>query len=201
MLTSILSLTFLLLLVLDPLKLMQRLQPLLPESPCACTARKLILREVAIATLLMLGFHGLGDWLLAALHLHPASAALGAGVILFLIALGMIFPHLAMQETPIASQTPRIGVPIATPLIASPTVLVMVMVAAHRDPCSCHLNGAILLTMFLLIPILFFGKTLLSKIGTKGLVAAERIMGLLLTLVAVQIFLEGLAHFIHKGGV
>ena len=94
--------------------------------------RRIILRELIFALLIIVGFMYLGEGLLSVLNIHQSTLRMAGGVILFIISMKMVFPQAEGETT-----DPDIGdpfiVPIAVPFIAGPSCLAAVMVYAHRD--------------------------------------------------------------------
>lgn len=181
----------LLLILLDPLGniplLISLLRPLAP-------ARRLhvVLRENAIAALLLVLFVFIGDWLLAALRLSPSALEISGGLILFLIAMGMVFPRRSHEDDDLERDGEPLIVPIAVPMIAGPAALAMVLLTSHQGTHTVSLVGAILVAIALNTIILLAGERLARLFGKPGLAAMERLMGLILTTMAVQMLISGI---------
>lgn len=153
--------------------------------------QKVVVRELMIAFIILVAFLFLGPYVMSALQISSSSLNIAGGIILFLIAIKMVFggTHTMFSETP--EGEPFI-VPLAVPYVAGPsataTVLLLVGQAPGRWPewllaltLASVANAAVLLLAARLIPFL----------GARGLCAIERLMGLLLTAVAVEMFLGG----------
>ncbi len=158
--------------------------------------RIVILREMVIALFVIILFEFLGDYLLALLHVTMPTILISGGLILLLIALKMIFPTKQNADTGIASDKEPLIVPLAIPLIAGPAVLAAVMLYSGQ-----YTNNWIPLTAtaiawtlstIILVSAGFFKKWL----GTRGILALERLMGLILTLIAIEMFLDGIDLFL-----
>jgi multiple antibiotic resistance protein len=121
-------------------------------------------------------------------------------VILFLIAIKMIFG--TVRE--IFSANPRgepFVVPLAVPLIAGPSAAATVLLLMARDPTRwLYWLVALLCAWFATGAILLSAASLSRLLGEGGLNAAERLMGMLLTTVAVQMFLSGVDAFLSAPG-
>ena len=157
----------------------------------------IILRELLIALIVIVGFYFLGDYLLKALRIKQCAVMIAGGIILFIIALRMIFPasHLAEKHGYRKEGEPFI-VPLAIPLVAGPAVLAAVILYSHEAiPTSITLT-AIFLAWIASTAILLCSSVIKKFLGMKGIIALERLMGLLLTLIAVQMFLEGLQTYL-----
>jgi multiple antibiotic resistance protein len=158
---------------------------------------QIILRELLIALGVMVLFNYLGDFLLSALQVTQYSVLISGGIILFLIALKMIFP---VQHDGEAAQKGEKGgekepfiVPLAIPLVAGPAVLAAIILYSKQD------SGTIIaiVAAWIVTTLILMSSTFLNKIlGRRGIIACERLMGLILTMVAIQMFLEGLAQFL-----
>ncbi|PWB78946.1 MAG: hypothetical protein C3F08_07795 [Candidatus Methylomirabilota bacterium] len=152
---------------------------------------QLIARELLIAFTVLVAFLLLGPYIMAALQISPSSLRIAGGIILFLIALKMVFGGTQELFTETPAGEPFI-VPLAVPYVAGPsaTATVLLLVGQHPErwpewllalSLASLANAAILLLATRVIPFL----------GTRGLYALERLMGLLLTAVAVEMFLGG----------
>lgn len=197
MMTRILSLSFTLFLLMDSLGNVPLFMAILKDfSPRK--QRKIILREMIIALGIIALFLGIGDFFLTFLNVKPYTILISGGIILFLIALKMIFPqHEAPQHVADRSKEPFI-VPLATPLNAGPAVLAAVMLYAKQEHVIVSLSAIIIAWLFSLL-VLLSSSHLQKILGPRGLLACERLMGLILTLLAVQMFLQGMASYVNNG--
>ena len=191
-----LSLALLLFLVLDPFGNLVVVQSLLAEFP-AKKRRLIVLREAAIATAILLAAAFLGSQLLGLLGLQEHSLRLAGAIVLFLIALGMLFPARRIIEEP-SEEAPLI-VPIAMPLIAGPSALSMVILFSEKHPietvCSAVVLAAGASTILLVASSAIFGF-----LGRRGATALERLMGMLLIMLSVQMFLDGITAYLDSRG-
>ena len=191
-----LSAVILLALVTDPfgnVPLVNAMLAGVPES----RRRLVILRECAIAFALLMAFMVGGRKLLEVMHLSETSLSIAGGVILFMIAIRMVFPGGSVG--PLAE--PQVGepliVPLAIPLIAGPSALATVMLMASRDPSRLGMWAlAITVTMVLVTLILLVGERLQRLMGDRLMQAVERLMGLILTAMAVEMLLGGIRAFV-----
>lgn len=158
--------------------------------------RLVIARECVIAFGLLLSFMVGGQSLLAIMHLSPTSLSIAGGVILFMIAIKMVFANTASILGDSGGREPFI-VPVATPFIAGPSALATVMLMATREPDKIAMwTGAVTLSMAITAGVLFAGERLLRLIGEQVMQAIERLMGLILTAIAVEMLLSGIRQFI-----
>jgi small neutral amino acid transporter SnatA (MarC family) len=130
------------------------------------------------------------------MQLSEVSLAIAGGIILFLIALRMVFRHPEGIFGDVPGAEPFI-VPLAVPAIAGPSALAAVMLMASRDPA--HLPawvGALTAAMIVATIVMLAAHKLQRVLGERGMIAAERLMGLVLTAIAVQMLLDGVQAFV-----
>lgn len=188
---EILSSVFLLLLVLDPLGNVPFVLSLLREQTPA-QKRRIILRECTIATAVLVAFLFVGDGLLAVMHLSDPALEISGGLILFLIALRMVFPPAGHNLAEAEPRPAPFIVPLAVPMIAGPSALAMVLLASRQSGDPLPWVGAVLLASAVNTGILLVSDPLARILGRSGLEAMERLMGLILTTMAVQMLISGL---------
>lgn len=152
-----------------------------------------IFRETVIALTTIVLFNFLGEGLLRFLHISQPTIQIAGGIILFLLSLRMIFPK-EKEEVGDEYGEPLI-VPLAIPMIAGPAVLASVIVFSHQIPAFIML-GAIFIAWFFTLIILLSAPFLLRVLGKQAVTAIEKLMGLILTLLAVEMFLKGLGSFL-----
>jgi MarC family membrane protein len=158
--------------------------------------RIVVVRECLIAYGLLLAFMLGGQSLLAVMHLSQTSLSIAGGVILFMIAIRMVFAKLDGTFGEKAGGEPFI-VPLATPLIAGPSALATVMLMASRDPSRLGMwAAAITVTMLITTVVLLAGTKLHRWLGDHAMHAIERLMGLILTAIAVEMLLAGIREFV-----
>ena len=168
--------------------------------------RRVLIRELLFALGVMIAFLFVGGPALALLQVGQPALAIAGGVVLFLIALQMTFetPDGAAPGPGGKGQPPGepFFVPLAVPFIAGPSVLATLLLVNARDPARWPVWLAALLTAwaanaaFLLTADLFTGR-----LGPRATLAMQKLMGLLLTAVAVEQFLAGLAAFLDARGM
>lgn len=158
----------------------------------------IITREMLFALVIMLFFQLVGKFLLHALEVSSQTVSLSGGLILFLIAIRMIFPQSKGPALTHENIEPFIF-PIATPMIAGPSILTTIMLYAHQDQSAGKVVAAILIAWAFSITVLFFAQNIKDVVGRRALIAVERLMGLLLTMMAVEMLLKGLHSLIVEG--
>jgi small neutral amino acid transporter SnatA (MarC family) len=195
--TELVSATILLILVTDPFGNVPLAVAALRDVP---RERRLavVLRECAIAYVLLIAFLFGGQSFLALMHLSQASLAIAGGVILFLIALRMVFPPPEGLFGDVIASEPLI-VPLAVPAIAGPSALATVMLLASRAPDRMfELVGAVTIAMTVSVVVLALSDRLQRLIGDRGVLALEKLTGLVLTAIAVEMLLGGIRAFIAQ---
>ena len=190
---NLLPLAVTLFLVLDPFGNAAIFHAVLAKIPEE-RRRKVLLRELLFALCILLGFLFVGKHLLGFLGVRPATLSISGGILLFLIALGMVFPTRSVLGE-MGDEEPFI-VPLAVPLMAGPSSIALILLTATKYPTEI---GAIALAVsgawLVSAVILLLSPKVLKLLGTKGTRALERLMGLLLILVAVQMFLDGVSTY------
>jgi MarC family membrane protein len=194
-LAELFSATILLLLVIDPFGNVPIVLATLAKVPRSRRAW-IIVRECIAAYVVLLVFLLGGHTFLAWLGLSEVSLAIAGGIILFLIALRMVFRHPEGLFGDVPGAEPFL-VPLAIPAIAGPSALATVMLMVSRDP-GHRLAWIVALTVAMLVTtvVLVASHRLLRVLGERGMLAVERLMGLVLTAIAVQMLLDGLRTFI-----
>jgi MarC family membrane protein len=152
-----------------------------------------VVRELVIAYAVLLAFLFAGRPLLSQLGISEPALTIAGGIVLFLIAIRMVFPaaHGTLGEP---SEGEPFIVPLAIPYVAGPSALATVLLMTSRDPGrQVEWVMAVSVAWLASAAILLVGAKLSGFLGDKGLTAIERLMGMLLVAAAVQLFLDGLA--------
>ena len=189
--TTTLSAAFLLFLILDPLGnipiVLSLLKPLTPKR-----RRFVLLRELLIALAVLMAFLWGGIHVLEAMHLRQESVSIAGGIVLFLIGIKMIFPGPGgmFGET----EAEPFIVPMAIPMIAGPSAMASVMLLGSQQPDRMgDWSLALALAWGATALILFSATYLYKALGQAFLVAIERLMGMLLVAISVQMLMDGVA--------
>ena len=190
---TFLSATILLVLITDPIGnisiFANALKHVAPEHRA-----RVILREILIAFVLLLTFMFIGDGFLRVMNLSELSLQMGGGVILFLIALRMVFPpaHSDMAE----QLTEPLIVPLAIPAIAGPSALATVLLLVSQQPDKrMEWIAALCVTMAISALVLVSAERIQRVVGPRLVVALERLMGLVLVSVSIEMMLRGAKTF------
>lgn len=193
---TILSAAVLLFLVLDPLGnilfFVSALKHVAPDRQ-----RYIVVRELLIALCALLLFLFLGGPMVRALGLSEQALGIAGGVILMLIALRMVFPS---RETSLEEevQSEPFIVPLAIPYVAGPSALATVLLLMSKEPERwADWVLAVLLAWGACVPIMLASGWLRQTLGQRGLTAVERLMGLVLVAIAVQMLMTGITDFIR----
>jgi small neutral amino acid transporter SnatA (MarC family) len=191
------SAAILLLLVIDPFGniplVVAALRNVAPERRVF-----VVLRECVAAYVILLVFMAGGRSFLLLMHLSEISLSIAGGIILFLIAIRMVFHHKDGVFGDVPGGEPFL-VPLAVPSIAGPSALATVMLMASRDPEHMEawfaaLSAAMLVTTIVLLA----SHRLQAVLGERAIIALERLMGLVLTALAVEMLLGGMRTFIES---
>ncbi len=186
---SFVSATILLLLITDPFGNIPIFANALRDVPPQ-RRPKVILREVLIAFVLLLAFMFMGDGFLRVMNLSELALQLAGGVILFLIALRMIFPPSSV-DGPAELGEPLI-VPLAVPALAGPSALATVLLLVSQAPQRrLEWVAALCVTMLACAVVLVLAERIQRVLGSRFVVAVERLMGLILVAVSVEMLLRG----------
>lgn len=162
---------------------------------------RVVVRECAIAFILLLLFMFFGKHFLEALQLSEVSLRIGGGVILFLIALRMVFP----QEGGVFGDTdgdnePFI-VPLAIPALAGPSSLATVLLFSSNSRLDVAIHVAALTAVAVVwLIVLLSAERMQRALGERTMTAVERLMGLILTAMAVEMLLAGIRDYLKTLG-
>lgn len=180
--------------VMDAVGTVPILLSILNQYP-AKQRRKIILRESSIAGVILIVFAFIGEYILEGLGISTAALSIAGGIILFLIALQMVFPRKDQKEKLLPGDP--LVVPIAVPLIAGPASLATVLLFATRQEQPILEVLIIIVIASILSALVLLGSEPLRRfLGERGLIAVERLMGMLLITIAVQMFLTGLGQYL-----
>lgn len=192
---TFLSATILLILITDPVGnipiFVKTLRHVAPHRRSV-----VIVREVVIAFLLLLLFMFVGKSFLTIMNLSDVSLQIAGGVILFLIALRMIFPptEFKPEGAPVADEllAEPLIVPLAIPALAGPSALATVMLLVSQAPeRKLEWVAALTVTMLVCAVVLVLAERIQRLLGERVVIAVERLMGLILVAVSVEMLLRG----------
>ena len=162
--------------------------------------RRIVLaRELLFSLIIMFTFLFSGQVVLDFLNVRQESVSIAGGIILFLIGLKMIFPQPGGVTGLTSGEEPFI-VPLAIPMVAGPSVLAALILLANQDHSrmldwSMALGAAWLASA----TILMLSSTFNRLLGERGLTAIERLMGMILIMISIQMLLDGIGKYYSLG--
>jgi len=161
--------------------------------------KRVMVRELLIALLALILFLFAGQFVLQLLQISEPSLTIAGGIILFLIAIKMVFPTVERTHEPALGGEPFI-VPLAIPYVAGPSALSAVLFIMSRDAARWpEWLVAIIVAWLLSGAILITAHDSSKYLGERGLIAIERLMGLILITIAIQMTMTGISHFLALG--
>jgi MarC family membrane protein len=166
-------------------------------NPVAPARRaRIVVRECGIAFLLLLLFMFFGRHFLTALQLSDTSLRIGGSVILLLIAIRMVFPHPDGVLGKTEGGEPFI-VPLAIPALAGPSALATVLLFTSRNTEEVMVHVAALAAVGVVWLAVFLSADRLQRLlGNQVMTAFERLMGLILTAMSIEMLLGGIREFV-----
>lgn len=196
---TIASAALLLFLILDPLGNIPVFLGLLRSLPPQ-RQRIVVMRELLIALVVLMVFLWGGRYALELMHLRQESVSIAGGIVLFLIGLRMIFPPPEGLMGELPEGEPFI-VPLAIPMVAGPSGMAAVMLMGSQEPDRMGAWSLALLIAWAATAAILFSATYLYKwLGSRVLTAIERLMGMVIVAISVQMFLDGLGVYLKGAG-
>ncbi|MBT8125662.1 MAG: NAAT family transporter [Gammaproteobacteria bacterium] len=191
---NLIQATVLLFLIMDPIGNLPIFNSILKNRP-AHESVKIIIRELVFAYLLLIGFLILGDYVQSYLSLRVSTLHIAGGIILLLVALGMVFPGIGMKM--VDGNEEPFFVPLAMPLVAGPAAIAIVLILGSSQPANTitwviALSISWSLAALILVP----SPWVFKFIGEKAARILERLMGMILIMLAVQMFLNGVELYV-----
>ena len=194
--SDILSISVTLFLIMDPFGNIPIFLPILEKIPRE-RRRIVLVRELLFALLIITAFTLSGKYVMQFLGLEQASVSIAGGIILFLIAIRMVFPRPDLDNQPEFEGEPFL-VPMAVPLVSGPSLLAALLLFSSTGTLG---TGPLLLAAVgawvASFVVLYLSTYIVDILTKRGLAAVERLMGMILVAVAVQLFLEGLASYLE----
>ena len=188
---TVLAAIFLLIIIMDPIGNVPVFLSILKNIPLE-RRKKIIIRELIIAFAILLFFMFIGRYLLQLLQIEQSSLGIAGGIILFIIAIRMIFPGTKPMFTHNEEVEPLV-VPLAIPMLAGPSAIAAVILLMAKEP-NRWIEWIFVVFVASLISgiILISSEALGSKLGNRALIAIERLMGIFLIMVSVDFILDGI---------
>lgn len=192
---DIISAATMLFLIMDPLGNLPIVLSILKHLD-AKRRRKVLVRELFFALAILMLFLFAGKSILNFLHVQPETLSISGGIILFIIAIKMIFPSGGSIVGLAAGEEPFF-VPMAIPMIAGPSVIATLLLLSSQHPDKLfELSAAVMLAWGATFTIFMFYKFFHRILGERGLKAVERLMGLLLIMISTQMLLDGVKGYL-----
>ena len=192
-----LSAGILLFLIMDPLGNIPLFLALLKDVPPK-RRRYVMVRELLIALAVLVAFLLGGQYILKLLQLRPESVSIAGGIVLFLIGIRMVFPPAEGGIFGAAGEGEPFIVPMAIPGVAGPSAMAALLLLTNSQPGRTAEWGLALFAAWLGVALILLSSTFLFRwLGESVLTALERLMGMLLIALSVQMFLSGLTAYLH----
>ena len=162
--------------------------------------KRILIREGLIALMIALFFQYFGELFLGVLHVQDFAVSLTGGILLFLVALSMIFSKGPTDSTKKQKQEPFI-VPIATPILSGPGLMAIIMLYSRQESNNFKITLAILVAWIFVLAVVSAAPYLQKLLGKRGLIALEELMGMILAMMSAGMVLNGIklfvAHYKH----
>lgn len=158
--------------------------------------KQIIVREMVIAFIILLLFGFFGDDILRGLGVSHSAVGIAGGILLFIISLTMIFENQKKGQNP--DHEPFI-VPMAIPVMAGPGSIAAIMVYSHQFENTLTIIPVIILAWVPSLIIVLLSSSLKKLLGTRGLVAFERLGGLIISLMSIEMIIEGVMKLVSTG--
>ena len=156
--------------------------------------KTVLIRELAIALIIMVAFLFLGKWFLRAFGIHEYSLSIAGGIILFIISVKLVFGGDEEPKNDPKEDEPFV-VPLAIPLVAGQAALSMVMITAAQQSNKFITLGAVIVASIINSIILMASFPISNLLGKRGLIAIERLTGMILILMSVDMVMGGISTF------
>ncbi len=197
---STVSAGILLFLIMDPLGnipiFLSLLKGVAPER-----RRRVLMRELLIALVVLFAFLLGGQYILKVLQLKQESVSIAGGIILFLIGVKMVFPPKEGVFGHAEGGEPFI-VPMAIPGVAGPSAMAALLLLTHTQPGKLPQWALALFAAWFATALILWSATYLYRLlGESVLTALERLMGMILIALSVQMLLDGIAKYLHVAAV
>jgi multiple antibiotic resistance protein len=192
---TIVSAALLLFLVMDPFGNVPLFMSALKGVDKARHIR-IIIRELLIALAILAAFFFTGQYLLRLLQISEPALTAAGGTVLLLIAIRMVFPQSGGLGEEVTAGEPFV-VPLAIPYVAGPSAMASILLIMNRDPNRWpEWLAAVVIAWFCSGVIISLSGVLIKFMGEKVLIAIERLMGMLLVAIAIQMLMTGISQFI-----
>lgn len=183
--------------IMDPLGNVPVFNAILSNFDKSRRAR-VVARECCIALVILLGFLYAGNSILTFLGLSQSSLNIAGGLLLMIISVRMIFPSPGKNEELEGADDPFL-VPLAVPMIAGPsTIAILLLLSSSQPGRLAEWSVALFLAWLGTTVLLVASPYLITVLGERGSRAMERLMGMILVILATQMLLNGIRDFVHS---
>lgn len=159
--------------------------------------RRIIFRESIISLIVALFFQFFGEVFLGLLNIQTYTVTICGGILLFIVALSMIFAKPSNGNERTSLKEPFI-VPIATPILSGPGLMAIIMLYSRQEDSIMVITSAILIAWIGVIGVLAIAPYLQKILGKRGLIALEQLMGMILAAMSMGMIVNGVALFIKS---
>ena len=188
---TVLAAILLLVIIMDPIGKVPVFLSILKNIPMK-RRKVIIIRELIIAFLILIFFMFVGRFLLQLLQIEQSSLGIAGGIILFIIAIRMIFPGTKPMFSHDEESEPLV-VPLAIPMIAGPSAIAAVILLMAQEPSRWkEWTLAVFVASLISGIILVSSEALGRNLGNRALTAIERLMGIFLIMISVDFILDGI---------
>ena len=157
--------------------------------------RTIVLREAIFALMVAVGFQFIGRELLNYLQIKTYAVSIAGGLLLFFVAIRMIFPSQGPKEISALKREPFL-VPLATPTISGGGLMSSIMIYSGLTENPLLVTSALLVAWCAVIPVMFLSIYLKKILGKQGLLALEQLMGMVLVLLSMKLLVQGFRIFL-----
>jgi len=185
----------LLLLTIDPLGNVPSFVSILKAVPPEGRQR-VVIRELLVALGLMLVFLFVGRQLTGILGIKTEAISIAGAMVLFLVAIHMILPGAGRGMKSESEESDPFIVPLATPLVAGPATLATLILISSKSGGLFVGFWALLIVWTVTFAVLVSAPMIMRVLRERGARAVERLMGMLLVMLSVQMFLNGLREYL-----
>lgn len=157
--------------------------------------KMIVLREGIFSFLIAIGFQYAGTELMDLLHIQSYTISIAGGLLLTLVALGMIFPKPEVKEVESLKREPFV-VPIATPIITGGGVMSSIVIYSSMVQNPLLVTSALVVAWCGILPVMLISPYLKKILGDRGLLALEQLMGMVLALLSMRLIVQGFKIFV-----
>ncbi|MEI6242877.1 MAG: MarC family protein [Chlamydiota bacterium] len=159
--------------------------------------RFITIREVIFSFVILLLFIFFGKNVLTSLGITPAIIGIAGGILLFLISLELLFPPKTPSTIKEIPKHEPFVVPLAFPGLAGPGAIATIMIYTNQYGTLMTISALVVITIISLF-VLLLASSIKKHLGEKGVLAAERVGGMLICLIGINMLSKGLVLLVHE---